>query len=182
MFMRKIFFSFAIAVAAHASPLTWTLSNAVFDDQGTAVGSFVYDASTLTVLSYSIQTSGGNETTFPAFLFQNGAPQNTGATVWVGYDMIDFESSFTNGNANAVQLRLAPLAGLTDAGGVVNLDLSNLFQGECYNCNPIRAFVSGQMIAGEAAVPEPSTVALTLLPLALGVILARRRRVRAARQ
>jgi len=174
MFMRKILLFFAIAVAANAGPITWTLSDAVFGDGGTAVGSFVYDASIQIVLSYSILTSGGNETTFPPFLFQNGAPDNTGVFVSTGADYISFHSSFTNGNLNGVDLRIGPVSGLTDAGGVVDLDLSDSV--ECYNCSPFRLFVSGQMIAEEAAVPEPSTIALTLLPLALGVILARRHR------
>ena len=174
MFMRKILLFFAVAVAANAGPITWTLSDAVFGDGGTAVGSFVYDWSIQTVLSYSILTSGGNETDFPPFLFQNGGPNNIGVSVAPGPDYISFYSNFTNGNPNGLDLRLGPVSGLTDAGGVVDLDLSDSVQ--CYNCSPFRLFVSGQMIAEEAAVPEPSTVALTLLPLALGVILARRHR------
>lgn len=177
MFMRKILLLFAIAGAAYAGPVTWSLSNALFNDGGTAVGSFVFDASTNTVLSYSIATSGGDTNAFPAFLFQNGSPNNTGATVYTSLNIIDFGSTFTNGNLNGLQLRLASVLSLTDAGGVVNFDLNNFYLGECFNCSPNRAFVSGQMI-GEAAVPEPSTVALTLLPLALGVLTVRRLRHR----
>jgi hypothetical protein len=176
MYFRKLMICLAIAVAANATPITWTLSNAVFSDEGTATGWFIYDASLETVLSYSIGTSGGNTTTIPAFLFQNGAPNNTGATVYPGNDLIDFRTSFTNGNLNGLELRLAPLAGLTNAGGTVNIDLSNPYQAECYNCFPGRVFVSGQLV-GVATVPEPSTAVLALLPLALGAIRLYRRRI-----
>jgi hypothetical protein len=123
MFLRKILLFLAIAGAAYAGPVTWSLSNALFSDGGT------------------------------------------------------FGSTFTNGNLNGLQLRLAPVLSLTNAGGVVNFDLNNVYLGECFNCSPNRLFVSGRMI-GEAPVPEPSTVALTLLPLALGVLTVRRLRHR----
>ena len=37
-----------IAASANAAPVTWTLQNWVFDDGGTASGSFDFDASTNT--------------------------------------------------------------------------------------------------------------------------------------
>ena len=152
-----------------AAPLTWTLNNAVFGDGGTAVGSFVYDASTLTVVSYSIQTS-QDAPDFPGFLYQNGAPNNISATVFPISDLILFATSFTNGNPNGIQLRLAPVAGLTDAGGVVSLNLNSGLSVECYNCSPHRPFVSGEMVS----VPEPATALLVLVPLAWGVLVRRR--------
>ena len=74
--MIRFCYLLLIAVSMSASPITWTLQNAVFNDGGVATGSFVFDADTQTVVSYNIQTSGGNTTNFPAFLFQNGVGYN----------------------------------------------------------------------------------------------------------
>jgi hypothetical protein len=161
----------ALAFAVQAGPITWNLNDAVFGDGGTAVGSFVYDASITTVVSYSIQTSAVSNPAFPGFLYQNGAPNNLGAMVIPVPYYILFETSFTNGNLNGIELRLAPVAGLTDAGGVVSLDLSSLSV-ECYNCSPFRLFVSGELVS--AGVPEPATGLLVLVPLAWGVLVRRR--------
>ena len=46
-----------VQIDAHADPVTWTLDNAVFDDDGTATGSFVYDRDTNTYSDVSITTS-----------------------------------------------------------------------------------------------------------------------------
>ena len=40
-----------LAAAAHAAPVTWTLTGVTFDDGSTASGSFVYDG----VSSFSVQ-------------------------------------------------------------------------------------------------------------------------------
>ena len=168
MILQKIVLLVAVAFAVQAAPITWNLNNAVFADGGTAVGSFVYNALTTTVVSYSIQTSAGSNPALPGFLYQNGAPNNIGAFVFsVG---ILFATSFNNGQLNGLELRLAPRAGLTDAGGVVSLDLASAV--ECYNCSPYRLFVSGEMVS--ASVPEPATGLLVLVPLAWGVLVRRR--------
>ncbi len=159
----------SLVAVAQGGPITWSLNNAVFGDGGTAVGSFVFDATTQTVLSYSIQTSQGSNPAFPGFLYQDGAPGNTGVFTSTMGNFILFETSFTNGNPNGIELRLAPLSGLTNAGGVVALGTSSV---ECYNCDPFRTFVSGQMVA--EGVPEPATALLVLIPLAGGVLIRRR--------
>jgi hypothetical protein len=175
MILHRIVLLVALAVAVQAAPLTWTLSNAVFGDGGTAVGSFVYDASTVAVVSYSIQTSAGADPNFSGFLYQNGAPNDTGVIVYSGLDMIDFTTNFANSHGTNLQLRLAPLAGLTNAGGVVSFDFTNVYLGECYNCSPFRQFASGQMVSAvSAGVPEPATALLVLIPLACGVLVRRR--------
>ena len=172
MILHRIALLVAVAFAVQAAPITWNLNIAVFADGGTAVGSFVYNALTTTVVSYSIQTSAGSDPAFPGFLYQNGAPNNIGASVFPIGDIILFDTSFNNGPLNGLQLRLAPVAGLTDAGGVVSLDLVNTVMAECYNCDPYRLFVSGEMVS--ASVPEPATVLLVLVPLAWGVLVRRR--------
>ena len=172
------------ALAIQATMVTWTLANAQFSDGGTATGSFVYDAASQTVLSYSILASGGNEVTFPAFLFQNGVGLNRDVVVDPALDVLWFRTWYI-GFGTYLHLVLTPLAGLTDAGGTVNLDLTNLRLGECYNCNPWRGFVSGQMVGtpGATAIPEPATGGAVLLALgalwgAAKMIAAPRRKLR----
>jgi len=151
-----------------ADPITWSLSDATFRDGGRASGFFVFDADTRIVLDYAITVTGGDEAVFPAFLYAPGAPWNTGAHVapTVSEDFIVFDTSVPNpdpGFPLAVrQLRLAPLHLLTDAGGIVPFDLANAYLAECYNCNPDRLFVSGEVVAG---VPEPSAIVLGLTML-----------------
>jgi hypothetical protein len=141
--------------------VTWTLQNAVFSDYGTATGSFVFDNTTDTIVSYDISTSGGDTGTFPAFVFENGAPDNTGTYVDTGNDYLNFETDITQPGGNPygdLQLQL-PTYPLPAMGGTVWFDLSNPYQAECYNCDPYRSFVSGD-VTTVSAVPEPGVVTL----------------------
>jgi PEP-CTERM motif len=70
------------------------------------------------------------------------------------------------------QLRVA-FSELPDAGGIVDIDPTNAFAGECYNCGPVRFFANGGTIA---SVPEPSTWAMMILGFAGVGFLAYRRR------
>jgi hypothetical protein len=148
-----------------ASPLTWTLQNVVFADGGTATGSFVYDSSNNTVVSYDISVAGGNTTTFPPFVYQNGTADNIGATATVGVGIINFVTDLIPGGY-ARQLRLAVLP-LPATGGTVTLNIANPGASECYNCGVYRSFVSGQVTA-----PVPTVPALSPWPLvALAILL-----------
>ena len=146
---------------AFGGPVTWTLNNAVFDDGGIATGNFVFDAATDSVNSYQISVSGGNTNFFPAFVYQNGSPHNTGASSshQSGWSFLLFSTDLLipEGLDNPRALRL-PFDGLPESGGTVAFNLANPFQGECYNCNPWRPFVSGEATARSAnTVPEPAT-------------------------
>jgi hypothetical protein len=46
------------SATANASPVTWTLGNVIFDDGGTAFGSYTYDATANTFSNISITTTG----------------------------------------------------------------------------------------------------------------------------
>ena len=174
--MKTLLLALTLAAALRAGPLTWVLKDAVFADGGTATGSFVFDASTQQISSYNILTSGGDTSVFPAFLFQNGTPSNVGADAVPDADIIVFSSNFDNGYLEDLELRLAPLSGLTDAGGVVSLDLTNGYMGECFNCEPYRVFVSGEMDAATPEpTPEPATGLLVLLALAAATLAGRAR-------
>jgi hypothetical protein len=146
---------------AFGGPVTWTLNNAVFDDGGIATGNFVFDAATDSVNSYQISVSGGNTDLFPAFLYQDGSAHNISATSahQSGWNFLFFNTDllFPDQFANPRQLRL-PFDSLPESDGTVAFNLANPFQGECYDCNPWRPFVSGEApAAGGNSVPEPAT-------------------------
>lgn len=145
---------------------TWTLQNAVFSDGATATGSFVFNSATNTLVSYDIDVSGGNTSFIQSFVFQNGTPDNTFASVTtlggdftliLGTDILSSLNPYPDG----LVLRLVFSGPLTSAGGTVALALSNDFQGECFNCYPYRPFVSGYVTTSPASpTPEPATLAL----------------------
>ena len=54
----------AVAFAASATPLTWTLTGVTFVDGSTASGTFTFDADTNTYSSIDVMTTGG--TAYPA--------------------------------------------------------------------------------------------------------------------
>lgn len=141
-----------------ANDVTWNLQNAVFSDGGTATGSLVFDTNTDTIVSYDISTSGGDTSTYPAFVFQNGAPDNTGVYVDTPNNSLEFDTDIALPSATEADLQLRlPTYPLPATGGTVAFDLSNGYQGECYDCDPWRPFVSGDVTS---AVPEPGTVTL----------------------
>jgi len=49
----------SLGAPARAEPITWTLTDIVFDDGGTASGTFVYDEATQSPTDVNIQTSDG---------------------------------------------------------------------------------------------------------------------------
>jgi hypothetical protein len=164
-----------VSATAVAKPVIWNLQNAVFNDGGTATGYFVFEPNTNTIVSYNIATSGGDTATFPGFTFQNGTPDNTGSFYDQGDGYLLFDTDlqcpfqYCQGQ-NYLQLRL-PVGTLPGSGTVV-FDLSNVFQGECYNCDPWRPFVSGDVTS---AVPEPSTLTLLATGLLGSIALIRRK-------
>jgi hypothetical protein len=51
---------FLFSAMAHASPVTWTLENVLFEDGGTAYGSYTYDADINAFTNLSITTTTGS--------------------------------------------------------------------------------------------------------------------------
>ena len=153
---------FSVAnTAAFAIPVNWDL-NAVFADGATATGSFVYDADTATYSDQDIQTTAG---TLPAFHY-------TTSNSFVGLNspvMVDFVEI---GPPITQYIRLWFSAPLTNAGGVVALDLGQSY--ECSNCATLRRFTSGS-VTGHEVVPEP--VSIALLGIGLASVMALRKRL-----
>jgi hypothetical protein len=132
----------ALACMSHAFavPVMWTLSGATFNDGGTATGSFVYDADTNTLSNWSVSVAGGNTATFPPITYDtttaSGSISGQGATT-TGVNLA------AGGNR---QLRTPSVSPLSNAGGTVAIDISNIYQGECFNCSPYRPYTAGNLV------------------------------------
>jgi len=127
--------------------LPWSVS-LTFEDGGKGSGVLLYDASSRTMVNWSISVSGGNTIAFPPFSY---APADSFAAIGSGNaPMPERYWSFVTGTGafGDRELRLVFLSSLTDAGGTVGLDLSKSFLStECFNCSPIRNIVSGSVTA-----------------------------------
>ena len=155
------------APSVYAIPVTWSLTGATFDDGTSANGSFVYDADTNAYSAWAITVQNG---TLSALTYDT-------TTSFLTLTNQDADGVLMMRNDGFRYINLNFLAPLTNAGGLIGLDLtlpSSLDNGswECDNCLIARFLTAG---AVSANVPEPGTVALFGLGLA-GVGFARRRR------
>ena len=140
----------ALSATAHAEPIEWTLDNIVFDDGGTATGTFVFDAATQTVSDINIQTSAG-------FVF-SGNTYNT--ALGAGSVKIPFTTATNFGDlTNEFILDLLFIgSGLTDSGGTVAVGEtvngssveSFCVDALCINQNPQRYILPGGSVTTEA--------------------------------
>lgn len=167
---------FLAPVPASAVPLLWTLDNASFAGGGTVSGSFVYDAQTG---DYSdvLVTAEGPVSGDLTFDLAGGGSAN-GVGLLRNVDAPDF--------SGAITLRLQFVAPLTDAGGIIGLQLNSFMAGlaGCGNadCTLLiagggdSAFGSGTVISEAVVqVSEPGTLALFGAPL-LSLLWLRRRK------
>ena len=172
--VRTLLAAFACATlglmpAAHASPVTWNLTGATFDDGTTATGSFVYDATTNTVSNWHVSTQ--TSPVLSAFTYDD----TTSVSDYTAANHVAFRRSDR-------YITMLFTGNMTDAGGSIDIALTpgggNILNGsyECSNCGSVRRFTDGAITASPAqAVPEPGTLALVVGVLPL-VALVRRRR------
>lgn len=165
----------ALAASASATPLKWTLHNVLFNDGGTASGSFVYDADTNVLSSVDITTTPGSS--FPGAHYI--LPDISGAAFFAA------NPAFVTSNAADLTgtplLALPIVASLTDAGGIDWLFVGDPVEGtcgvaDCYFGAAARAVADG--FISTSAVPEPATISLLMAGVA-GAFIRRRRRAAA---
>ncbi len=163
------------ATMAGAGPTDWQLSGVTFDDGTKMTGSFVYDASTDTLDSYSLTVNNGS---LSAFTYNSSDSSQYGTTIGTGgYSGTSNDELFLLDNDYSRYLQLDFASPLTNAGGT-SLLLTGGPQSdngqasfECDNCSNIR-----YVTAGEATtLPEPGSIALFGIAFAglLGVRLKR---------
>ena len=163
------------ATAAHATPITWTLQDFVFNDGGVATGSFVYDADTDTVTSIAITTTAGS--------IRGGDTYGVG-TINVSDTLFDtIDPGFPVQVGVTTRLLFSLANPMTNAGGTIAVVNPFRFEFTCANApacdipSELRSLVSGSITTN--AVPEPT--AILLFGTAAAGLLARRRSTSARR-
>lgn len=163
----------ALSPAALAAPVEWVLQDVLFDDGGTAFGSFVYDADTNTFSSIAITTTDG------------------AALSGSFYEFVNFEAGGLDADSVLLAAEANPVFGtpafnmnlalpMTNAGGTIDIAMAPpplAFESTCLTsvCDSFFS-IDRQVIAGTiTAVPVPGAV--WLFASALGFAgLARRKR------
>lgn len=134
-----------------SNSLTWSLENVVFNDGGVATGTFIFDASSKSVLNWSISVSGGDEGVFPVFIYNpTTAPEAAVFDADSGLSIQFFiDGSAPGGTPESRTLVLTTEEPLTDEGGTVLLRTTGISWNsrECYNCNPWRPVTTGSVSA-----------------------------------
>lgn len=172
--------AFVIAQTGLASTVNWSLNNVAFNDGATASGTFDWDATSQSVSNWNISVTSG---TLSAFTYTPADSTGGAFLQAAGYEKTYFFSVI----GSTRQLRMTPLAPLTDQGGTIGINLNTFGGGsgsvECFNCSPYRPIVSGSFTTAAAiptSTPEPASVSLMGLGLAGSIFLARKSSRRAA--
>ncbi|HEY4086610.1 MAG TPA: hypothetical protein VGM43_11765 [Bryobacteraceae bacterium] len=148
-----------------ADPIVWTLAGVTLSDGSSLTGSFVLDVDAPVpsrgLTQYEIVVHGGN--VLPGFTYEPSNPFSslqfykfTGTNGQLTERLNAFRGNPPNGTALEL-LYLDPVTFLTDAGGVVPLDLANS-TGQLSNGEVSYAtvhVVTGSLIGAPATVPEP---------------------------
>lgn len=195
-----LFASLALSVTASATPVVWTLSGVTLQNGVTASGSFTFDADATVPCSTHVSPCG----TYSNIDITTTAGGGLSAATYLDACGTDVPSCDANGPDSTKVLLLTsnalnqggkqgleffftgiggtPPAGLTDAGGKIDVSDSNLAVGDVEEgiCNDIACdfLINGfgstaGFVISAAPAPEPSAFALALLPLAV-IFLSRR--------
>jgi hypothetical protein len=136
--IMALIFLVLVSGASQAASLTWTLEGVTFDDGGTAVGSFNYDADTGIFSNIEIDTFGSVEASY-------------GTLFHTDHLVVQFIGVLTDTTITSTLL-LALSSTLTNAGGTVDLDAVI----ELPSMPPARSGSVGYLSA--PVVPIPATV------------------------
>ncbi len=163
---------------AHADPIVWTLEDVTFDDGGTAIGSFKYDAGANLYSDVAITTTLGTSFVGAGY----------GDVVYQGQPTQDhIPTSLQLVTAGPVvdeyYLDLVFAEALTSLGGIVNVIPSSSFEGRIdgvfppyigdFVVAPLRIVHGGRVVA--QPVPVPSAAILGVLGLGAAGLRIRRR-------
>ena len=143
------------AAPLFCAPVTWTLTNAAFNDGGTATGYFVYDPDASAITDWNIVSSAGSAlsafTYTPATSRAANSPSGGCPAPCISFGS---NQQFPDGAFSETRyLNLTLVAPLTDGGGTVGLNLNS--SDECLNCSPYRVFTQGSVVGA----PAPSVSA-----------------------
>lgn len=138
---------------ANATVIDWTLQNVVFNDGGTATGTFSTDSTTGDVLDFNITTTSGTKLSGTIY---DGTVAQVFNNRWApdSFDLTD--------EGAHVYLELAFSSPLTQPGADPFASGSPSY--ECNNCSPARIAVSGEAVSA-SSVPEPATLPLLSMGL-----------------
>lgn len=163
-----------LAGPAWAAPQTWTLFGVMFDDGGTASGSFTFDPDTSTYSAINVTTTTGASRAGAAFTFVCEAPCTGIAPPGPGAVLVLTTSSAGDQTGlPGMSMRFAsPLSNAPDKGVAIEAGLeATCSDATCATpADPVRRITAGHVttfdVAG-AAIPTLSEWATILLVLSL---------------
>lgn len=167
------------ASAAKGAMLVETLQGATFYDGGIATGSFVYDTVSHTISTFSISVSGGDTFGLTPFTYDN---TTANASIGTGELGVPLSRVAFDKNDNSRYIAFLLENSLPDGGGTdpfhiwPNGESDHGAGFECTNCGSFRNFSAGALTTG--TVPEPATVGVTAIGLAVLGLRLRNRAVR----
>lgn len=153
------------AMPSAATLVTWYLDGVTFDDGGSASGSFIFDADTVTYSGVSISTTPGSAFTGALYDYE------IAGTAIYFYALRSFDLPTFIGDPFFLLGYSSPL---TNAGGVIPLSISPeglCNDAGCFEFSNFRQTNGGSVTTtqpggGAGEVPEPSTFTLFLLAMA----------------
>jgi hypothetical protein len=161
---------------ASADDITWTLSLVTFGDGTTVSGSLVFDATTDTLVSANIVTTGCATCAFTTGETYTAADPGFAP---LPFSIVVVPTGSVSTGTRLFDFELA-MPGLTD-GSPVGLLAGVAFEGVCGDdaCDvaadsPFRYVTGGQLVAPVVSTPEPSTLLLLGMGL-LGLVVATKR-------
>ena len=166
---RSLVSFFFVAGMTSADPLTWDFVNAHFNDGGSLSGFFLFNAITDTATNWDISSTAG--TALAAFEY---TPSDSFFTDINGGTEFAFTSNATfPGCCGFLEHRglvLTFVSPLTDAGGLVPLNLAATGVDEpreCLDCDPFRLFNADSAVL---ATPEPASLPLLGSVIGLAIL------------
>ena len=146
--------------ASHATPMIWQLRDVMFDDGGSASGSFIYDATTDQVLAWSIVAHDVRFASTPGCTDPSGC--DSAKLVSLGFPVSeDFIFSHGNKPGSGAFLSLVTSRPLSEGGGLVSLITGKTPGGSYLSCceSALQTTVMSGMLA---AILEPASLLYVL--------------------